>query len=126
MIEARSPCKDGREPRRTREGYSTYLWVRTDIPPADQIVQAAHAAQEAGGRWGVPGGCRLVVFAVEGREALQAAREFCELRNVPTVVFDEPDPVAAGGEPMGHTALCTAPLPNEARTLFRRFRLWRC
>lgn len=103
----------------------TYLIVRTDLPLADQILQAAHAAQEAGARWGVPPRCHLVLLAVQDGQALREVEAACRMRNVAALAFEEPDPASGRHEPMGKTALCTAPLPSAARRLFRRLAAWR-
>lgn len=89
------------------------------------MVQVAHVAQEAGARWGIPPNCHLVLLQVQDRAALRQVESLCSLHGVETVVFEEPDPVDGDTSPMGATALCTLPLPVEARRLFRRFPPWK-
>jgi len=101
----------------------TYLWVRTDLPLADQMVQAAHAAQAAGAKWPVPPGCGLVLLAVSDKAGL-AALERCAQAGIGTIRFHEPDQTGPGTGPMGHTALCSEPVPRSARRWFRNYRLW--
>lgn len=103
---------------------TVYVFVRTDLPLADQIVQAGHACLEAGSAFPLPACCRLIVLAAANREALCARLEFCRERGIRFRAFFEPDPVDGDIEPMGLAALCTEPVSHAQRRHFRRFRLW--
>jgi hypothetical protein len=102
-----------------RDHRSIYLAVRRDIPLADQLVQIAHAAFEAGQRWHAdPSTCWAVVISVETQAELLKLAQRCASRGVEFVMFDEPD------DAMGYTALCTEPLHADRRGVLRRYRLW--
>jgi hypothetical protein len=96
-----------------------FVAVRRDIPPADQMVQVAHAAFEAGQRWHADREtCHLILLSVPTQAALIDLAIRCEARGIGCVVFDEPD------DHMGFTALCSEPLRDHRRRLFRRYPLW--
>ena len=104
---------------------TVYVFVRTDLPPADQIVQVGHVCLEAGTQFPLPPACRLVVLALPDQQALIAAQDYCRERGIRCLTFVEPDPVDAGSsEPMSLTALCTEPLNALKRRHLRRFPLW--
>lgn len=93
--------------------------MRTDIPVADQIVQAGHACLEAGARFGLLSSENfLVVLAVNSQEQLLEIRDDLDFAGVRSAMFFEPD------EDMGYTAFCTEPLEEGKRRLFRRYKLW--
>lgn len=93
--------------------------MRRDIPLADQIVQAGHAAFEAGQRWHeIRETCHLVLLAVPGESDLLNLARRCAERGIECVTFYEPD------DGMGHTALCTQPVDLRQRGLFRRYPMW--
>ena len=95
------------------------MFVRTDIPVADQIVPAGHACLEAGSRFGLPETENyLIVLEAESQEHLREIQERLDLAGVRSTMFFEPD------DGKGHTALCTEPLGEENRRLFRRCHLW--
>jgi hypothetical protein len=60
----------------------------------------------------------LIVLEVLSQEQLLGIQERLDLGGVRSALFFEPD------DGMGYTALCTEPLGQEKRRLFRRFRLW--
>ena len=94
--------------------------VRTDIPLADQLVQACHACLLAASRSERnPGDCHLVVLAAASERDLHAALAHFKLVGVEYSCFFEPD------RDIGYSAACTQPVPNEHRRFFRRFPLWR-
>ena len=102
-----------------------YVFVRKDLPLADQMVQAAHACLEAGQRFCVPRHCPLVLLQVADEAALQQTLEHCRRYNIPTHTFLEPDATAElPNVPMGLTAVCTPPLNSSQRRRMRRFALW--
>lgn len=101
--------------------HTIYVLVRLDIGLAQQLVQAAHAAAEAGRSFYQPGHgvARLVVLEVADLEALMHAREYLRQRGIACEAFFEPD------EGMGYSALATQPLESRRRSHLRRWRLWR-
>lgn len=97
-----------------------YVLVREDISPEQQLVQAAHAALEAGFRFEQPAEtARLIVLSVPDRDALGAAAARLARYGIAHHQFFEPD------FGMGHSALATRPvfLPKE-RHLMRKYPLF--
>lgn len=95
-----------------------YVAVRSDIPPADQLVQACHAAQASGAEFGCPDNCHLVAVHVDGPDGL---RDFCEragMAGVRYCLFHEPD------DDMGYTASCTEPVSGASRRPFRGLQMY--
>ena len=96
------------------------MFVRTDIPLADQMVQVAHACLEAGFKYQRPSEMvNMVVLSVDTENHLLSSIERLGLRGIQCVVFLEPD------DHMGFTAACTEPLTAAYRHEFRSFPLWR-
>ena len=111
---------------RPPDGWDTpyvYVFVRSDLPAAVQMVQVGHACLEAGRRFlesaeGLTP-CHLVLLSVPSEARLQEiASRLRDEEGIRSVVFFEPD----GG--WGHTAACTEPVFGKQRRAFRRFRLW--
>ena len=102
-----------------------YVFVRTDIPIADQIVQVGHVCALAASTFTVPDRCRLVLLAVDNDAAIGEAVDRCQQHDIRSVTFYESDAVENGQAPMGATATCTEPIPWSARRPLRRYRLWR-
>lgn len=97
-----------------------YVFVCADLKPEQQLVQACHAAYEAGCRFGAPGeNGNLVLCSVDDQEALMDVAS-SHGASIPLTVFVEPD----YGEPRV-TALATAPLTDKERKPLRHHRLWR-
>lgn len=96
------------------------MLVRSDLTISQQIVQAAHAAHEAGIRHGNPVDVSsLVLIAVPDEAALRTEFSRIQAAGITAYLFTEPDMQDAA------TALCTAPITGDARRLFRRYSLWR-
>lgn len=96
--------------------------MRRDIPLADQIVQASHAALEAGFRFEKPDETsHIVLLSTDDERTLMFERSRLELAGVACEMFHEPD------QPInGWTALATRPITDETeRRLLRRHALWR-
>ena len=70
-----------------------YAFVRTDLSPEQQMVQAAHAAAEAGRRFYRPehGISSLIVLAVSNLQALYKAKMLLERLDIEHDMFFEPD-----------------------------------
>ena len=101
-----------------------YVFVRRDLPLADQMVQVAHVSLEAGQRFCIPCHCPLVLLEVADEPALQSALQHCRRHDIPTHTFTEPDATdEQPNVPMGLTAACTPPLNTEKRRCLRRFSL---
>jgi len=47
-----------------------YIFVRQDIPLADQIVQTGHSCQESGAKFGCPENCHLVLLSCKNEHDL--------------------------------------------------------
>ena len=95
--------------------------MRKDLPVAQQLVQAAHAAHESGLHL-----CDdkskvnyLVALEVANEEELLAAHERLEDRDIQAVLFREPDRNDEA------TALCTEPVWGNRRKIFSKYPLWR-
>ena len=97
-----------------------YVLVRTDIPLANQMVQATHAAYEASKRFSP---CQevidyAVICRVDSLESLLKAKHYLDSHFVQNYLFIEPD---IDNEA---TALCTEPLYNNKRKILSNYKLW--
>lgn len=92
----------------------TYLFIRTDLPLPQQIVQSSHAALEAGHEFGEHS--HLICFGMDNEQALQKAAMYLEDNDIEHRMFFEPDV-------NGYTAICTKPLSGNERRPMRRFKL---
>jgi hypothetical protein len=96
------------------------VFVRTDIPIPNQLVQVGHACLEAGNRFAHPEGpCHLVLFAVRSEARLLDAAAWLNAAGIKCVTFFEPD------DGLGYTAISTEPVVGPTRRLLKRFNLWR-
>lgn len=96
-----------------------YIAVRADLTPTHQTIQAAHAAHEAGIRFGNPDDISsLVLCSVPDEEALRRAAASCSLKGIRNYVFVEDD---FGDQA---TAFATEPISGETRKAFKKFPLW--
>ncbi len=97
----------------------TYVFVRTDLPAADQIVQVGHACLEAGSKFDQPKApCHLVLFGISSEARLCEAAAWLEAAGIRSTAFFEPD------DALGYTALCTEPVQGGTRRSLKRFKLW--
>lgn len=86
----------------------TYVLVRQDIALEQQMVQACHAALEAGFAFEAPEQtASLIVCTVQDQAALLAARERLQRYGIRTQLFFEP----SWG--MGYSALASEPLTQR-------------
>ena len=84
---------------------------------AQQIVQASHAALEAGFKFNKPEKTsNIVLFGVKNQQALIEASEYLTLHGIDYEMFYEPDIT-------GFTAIATEPLFGDERTPLKRFKL---
>lgn len=98
------------------------MFVRRDIPVEQQIVQAGHAALEAGiylGDRNQSEPSSLVVIGVKNQYQLEKAIKDLETKGIKTISFFEPS------WDYGLTAFGTEPLTQDQRILLRRYQLWR-
>lgn len=98
-----------------------YVFVRTDISLEQQMVQAAHAAAEAGRAFyeAEHGIASLIVLAVPSQEALYKVQAHLATLDIAHQMFFEPD------FNIGDSAIGTRPLLDAERPLLRRYPLWK-
>jgi len=83
-------------------------------------VQACHASLELGFRKVSPDTISfLILLTVKDQDELIKCKTYLDMNSVDSYMFYEPD------YNMGFTALCTEPVYNEQRKLFKRFKLWK-
>lgn len=95
-----------------------YLFVRKDLPVADQACQIAHAAAEAGKLFQIPDHCFLVLLHVENKSELLAVAERIAKHDIRLHMNVEPD------DDMLETALCTEAITKAQRGFLRGYKLW--
>ena len=95
----------------------TYLFIRTYLSAPQQIVQASHAALEAGNRFGSHS--HLVLIGMDNEETLLKAASHLDELGIELEKFYEPD------YNTGWTALCTQPLRGDVRKPLRKYQLMR-
>ena len=94
----------------------TYLFIRKDLSIPQQLVQIAHAAHDAGFKFGDHS--HMCVFEISGEEKLLDAASYLDDHSIPYQMFHETD--------IGqHTAICTTPLCGDARKALRKFKMYR-
>lgn len=91
-----------------------YILVRTDLSPAQQLVQSCHAAMEATHKYGLPERTHLVVCELS--ESIEYAEYYLSKHGVQFQTFYENDISE-------HTAICTEPIYGDKRNLFKKFNL---
>lgn len=96
----------------------SFVLVRQDLPLAQQLVQACHAAMGAGFEFTPGEHPRLVLLGVPDKPALDRWDTALERLGVPRHLFFEPD------DGTGNSALATAPLPRRHWKHFRDLSLW--
>ena len=94
--------------------------VRTDLPIEQQVVQACHAAYEAGLRLATPSPDTdySVICSVDSEEELRAAHRALLRQRIPCLLFHESDMDDQA------TALAAAPVVGDQRKAFKDFPLW--
>jgi hypothetical protein len=93
--------------------------VRADLTPEQQLVQAVHAAHNAGLSFPAPKQLSVVVCRVPDEGSLRRAASRIGARGVQFTMFGEPD---LDGQ---DTALATEPVRPDQRRIFSRYHLWR-
>ena len=98
-----------------------YVFVRTDLPAAQQTVQAIHAAYEAGIKFGIDNSLidSVVVCSANSEEELNKIGSKLRRHDIPLVEFREPD--------IGNqlTAFATGPLQKHQRKRLSSYKMWR-
>jgi len=98
---------------------TTYILVRTDLPLAQQAVQAIHAAMNATAAFGgLTDDTRLALLAIDDAASLAAWQQRLSARGIPYTTFWEPD------HAIGESALATPPLDRQQGKAFARLPLW--
>lgn len=94
-----------------------YVFVRRDLSPSQQAVQASHAAIESTKNWPYVGDHpHLVVLGVKSEESLKNALDKVQSNGILTAPFYEDN-----GE---LTAFATRPVvKDDERNVFRRYQL---
>lgn len=82
-------------------------------------MQASHASQESGAKFGCPEHCHLVLISVKNENELNKVAERLSMNDIEHCLFYECD------EPAGYTALCTRPLYGEERQIMKRYQMYR-
>lgn len=95
-----------------------YIFIRTDISIADQLVQVGHACLEAGKAFNYPEHTRMCLLEIKDEEKLLNVIERLTNKGVQLKAFWEPD------DRMGWTALATEPVYGAARKVFSKYNLW--
>lgn len=96
-----------------------YVFVRTDIPLADQICQVSHASVLAGKRFQLPNNCNLVLLQVKDKEALLKVSDKLNKLEIQHVIHHEPD------DDMQETCLASQVVPQDQRRFFSNYPLWK-
>lgn len=95
-----------------------YIFVRQDLTPAQQIVQAAHATHHAGIKFGpteLP--THFVLIGVHDQAELIKIAGYLGIHGIEHEMFYEPD------FDTGYTAIATKPLYGSERKPLRKFKL---
>ncbi len=96
-----------------------YVFVRTDLTSAQQIVQAAHATYDAGQKFvKTEYPLHLILFGVKDESALLKASERIGMYGIDHCMFFEPD------FDTGYTAIATEPLYAGQRDVMRKYDLY--
>lgn len=95
-----------------------YVFVRTDIPVANQLVQAAHVCHIAGRDFQHPDNTHMGLFKLKDEEKLLKVANKLEDLGIKYSIYLEPD------FPKGYTALATEPIYGKTREEFAKYKLW--
>jgi hypothetical protein len=97
----------------------TYIFIREDLTPAQQIIQAGHATYDAGSKWPRDHSPHFVLFSAKNEEELMKIRFELQSKGIEHTTFYEPD------HDTGHTAIATKPISGDDRQHFKRYRMKR-
>ncbi len=97
-----------------------YIFVREDLTTPQKIVQASHAALEAGFAYNKPeGSTHIVLMGAKNQEELLKIRKRLGNCGIESQIFYEPD------YNTGYTAIATKPLYGEERLPLKKHSLFR-
>jgi hypothetical protein len=91
-----------------------YIFIREDISPPQQIVQASHASAIIGEKY--HGDTSIVLCGAKNEEHLDVIASYLEQKGIDHAMFYEPDISAC-------TAIATQPLSGKARSPLKKFEL---
>lgn len=99
----------------------TYIFIRKDLSLAQQLVQASHAALEAGFEFDKPQQTSsIIMIGAENKDDLYKIGERLAKHNIRHKMFFEPD------FDMGHSAIATEPIHDtKTRRLMRKYSLYK-
>lgn len=99
----------------------SYIFIRKDIPFAQQLVQASHAALEAGREFEKPHKISsIILLGAKDKDDLYKIDERLAKHNIKSYMFYEPD------FEMGHSAICTEAITcTKTRRLLSRYSLYK-
>jgi hypothetical protein len=99
----------------------TYIFIRKDLSPAQQLVQATHAALEAGFTFEKPQETSsIIMIGAKDKDELYQIRDRLDKHNIRHHMFFEPD------FEMGHSAIATEPITDiQTRRLMRKYSLYK-
>ena len=99
----------------------TYIFVRKDMKMVYYIIQAAHAAQEAGIAFGAHKSnlpIHVCLFEMKDEKELFKTAKYLEQNGIQYKMFHEPD------DDTGYTAIATAPVTGK-KTVMKGFKFFR-
>lgn len=96
-----------------------YLFVRQDLPVAQQIVQTNHATMRMGEMHGYHGTPNIVLIGVPDKAALEGVSRKCAEFQIAHHIFFEPD------FQYGYTAIATEIVEGEKRLAFAEYDSWK-
>ena len=96
-----------------------YVFIRKDIPLADQIVQVGHLGHIAGRTFQHPTTTNLVLLQIESQKDLLDVGRYLRKTRIKYITHWEPD------DNMGYSGIATEAIYGKQRDHFRRFKLWK-
>lgn len=99
----------------------TYIFIRKDLSPAQQLVQASHAALEAGFTFDKPHKTSsIIMIGAENKDELYDIGARLERHGIRHHMFFEPD------FEMGHSAIATEPIHDiKIRRVMSKYKLYK-
>lgn len=99
-----------------------YCFIRKDLEPHYQIIQAAHATHEIALKLSEKEKphrtSHLILFEVKDEQQLLKIKDQLERNNIFNHIFHEPDINQ-------HTSICTAPMYGDDRKFFKKFKMFK-
>lgn len=97
-----------------------YVFIRTDIPAEQQVVQSCHAVFHMAELY-IPDRQtpNIIVIGVPHLTALNRVKTKLQANQIPHYAWTEPD------FDMGETAIATVPLDSEQREVLKNYRVLR-